>query len=286
MSTIRSLKFEENGIVVNGERAHTNKVVHTGDLIQLNETQEAGFSVTPQKKPLDILYRSRDALVVNKPAGMSTHPDASHHHNTLANRVCGLLDGEGDSGVFRPIGRLDADTSGLVLCAGNMASADLLAKSMQKVYVALVEGCPEHAEGLIDVPLAPQPGSAVRQQAAKTGKPCQTLYKVLASSEQASLVAVHPLTGRTHQIRAHFAHIGHPLLGDSLYGGDQRHLKRHGLHCAALRFNELSGNRPGLFCPLPSDMKMAAGVVLGENFVLQAHHLFDWLAGANCEITY
>lgn len=262
LRTIRSLKYQQEGILVNGQRARTNQKLAADDTVELVLPREEGFSARPQDIPLEIIYHSQDALVVEKPAGMVVHPGPSYHSGTLANAVCGLLQQRGEEGVFRPVGRLDKNTSGLALCAVNAAVAPLLASLAQKTYCALVTGRLQQARGVISAPLGAQTGSAVAQQVKPDGRPSETEYEVLQAGDKASLVKVAPRSGRTHQIRVHFAHLGHPLLGDALYGGDMTLLKRHALHCAALCFEELCGNRPHLHSGLPQDM-LAAALALG-----------------------
>lgn len=255
-SVIRRLKFLPNGILVNGSPARTNMCLATKSTVSLCQMQEDGFSARAENMPLAIVYQSQEALVINKPAGMSTHPDPSHKSGTLANGVCWLYKQQKGAGVFRPIGRLDADTSGLVLCAGAGISANILGATVKKIYLAIVNGTPPQ-NGIINQPLCPQPGSKTRQHVSQNGKTSVTEYKLLCKGQSASLVAVLPKTGRTHQIRAHFAHIGHPLVADALYGCTSTVLKRHALHCAAISFTELSGNCPALHVALPKDMQAA-----------------------------
>lgn len=258
LSLIRALKYQDRGICVNGERARTNQVLQGGDKVQLNLPEERGFSALPQAGAVEIVYESAHAMVLAKPAGQVMHPSPSHHEGTLANYYCGLMQARGTGGIFRPVGRLDGGTSGLVLCAMHAAVAPFLAKSMQKTYLALASGVPQRRCGAITAPLGPAPGSAILQQAGPDGRPSRTVYKVLTQGQDAFLAAVRPRTGRTHQIRAHFAHMGHPLLGDVLYGDDAAALPRHGLHCAWLDFTQPGGERVRLALPMPQDMADAA----------------------------
>ena len=255
---VRSLKYLPRGIVVNDKEAHTNHVLVQGDRVELGALHNEGLSARPEEIPLSIVYQSAEALVLNKPAGMVMHPGPSHHSGTLANAVCGLFHKQRKAGVFRPVGRLDGDTSGLVLCAANAASALILGKTLQKEYIALVGGYLPLGEGNITAPLGPKQGSAVAQAVRIDGRDSQTDYTVLATANEASLVSVKPRTGRTHQIRAHFAHLGNPLLGDAMYGGDTQVLHRHALHCARIHFDELCGNSPTFTCPLPNDLGAVA----------------------------
>lgn len=278
LSVVRGLKYREDGLLVNGQRARTSLPLAAGDAVLLRLPEDEGLSARPEVFSLGIVYQSRDALVVEKPAGMATHPDPSHHSHTLANAMSGLYQGQGLCRAFRPVGRLDTDTSGLALCAQNAAAAHLLGQSAQKLYLALAQGTLAQEEGLIDAPLGPMPGSGVRQWVCADGRPSQTHYRVLAACPQASLVAVAPKTGRTHQIRAHLAHLGHPLLGDALYGGGTGFLHRHALHCAGMRFKELDGNRPALHSPLPPDMCAAARLLRLDG------GLSNWVEKYNLEL--
>lgn len=259
LGVVRGLKQQPLGITRNGRPARTNELVQADDEVRLRLPAPEGFSARPQRLGLDIVYESADALVLNKPPGMPVHPGPGIYGGTLANAVCGLYAARGEpGGAFRPVGRLDAGTSGLVLCARHAAAAAKLAASCEKVYLALACGRMPGGTGMVDAPLGPKPGSAVRQQADPAGRPCLTEYEVLAVGDGVSLARVHLRTGRTHQIRAHFSHLGYPLLGDGLYGGDVGGLKRQALHCAGLCFEELGQNRPRLSCVPPADMLGAA----------------------------
>lgn len=256
LTMVRSLKQCEDGLMVNGVKARTNLRLQAGDIVGLQSEKAHGFSANPQQLPLEIVYESRDALVIDKPAGIAMHPGPGIYSGTLANAVCGLYKMRSGAGVFRPIGRLDTDTSGLVLCAQNAVGANKLSASMKKKYIAIVSGFMPLGKGCVDVPLCQQLGSSVRQNADASGRQSKTEYEVILSGDMASLLVVKPLTGRTHQIRAHMAYIGHALIGDRLYGGAPV-IPRHALHCVGLRFEELGGNKIGLHSALPSDMQAA-----------------------------
>lgn len=257
MAAVRSLKWLEDGLCVNGLRAHTNHRLAPGDVVELGEAAE-DYSALPQQIALDIVYEDDAVLVVNKPPGMATHPSRGWGVGTLANAYSGLLQARGVRGAFRPVGRLDADTSGLVLCAKNAVVVPRMAQSLVKGYLALVGGGMRPGPGRINAPLGPQPGHAVRQQVRPGGKPALTEYVVLDTNDVASCVWVMPKTGRTHQIRTHFAHVGHPLLGDGLYGGNAACMGRQALHCAHVAFAQLLGQGIQLACPPPADMQQAA----------------------------
>ncbi len=259
LALVRSLKYIDDGITLNGVRARTNMLLKTGDKVGITLPPPSEFSALPQDIDIDVLYQSADAMVVNKPAGMATHTGPSHPCNTLANAFCGLLHKSGaNGGTFRPIGRLDAYTSGLVLCAMNAAAAPLLARSMRKSYLALATGCVAQPQGVINSPLAAAPNSAIMQQVDPNGRSAVTHYTCLATTKTASLLQLTLQTGRTHQIRVHMASIGHPLLGDELYGGSRSLIARHALHSAQLSFGQLQAAPVTLKADMPQDMRQAA----------------------------
>lgn len=258
MHLLRGVKYLENGLMVNGSRARTNLVLRTGDVVAVNLPQPAGFSARPEPFALPIVYESGHALVVEKPPGLVVHPTLSHEEHTMANAFCGLLQSRGESGgTFRPIGRLDRNTSGLQLCAMNAYAAPVLTKTAQKTYMTITCGVITYDNGIIDESILPCPDSAIKQCVHEQGKRSVTEYRVLARGRDATLVEARPLTGRTHQIRVHFAHLGHPLLGDSLYGEDDR-MARHALHAARLCFTEPAGEGRSFYSSPPRDMMEAA----------------------------
>lgn len=265
MAQIRGVKYISNGLQCNGVQVRTSYIVQAGDEIVLNLPVDSKLSAVPQNIPLDILYETEHAMVVNKPAGMIMHPTRSHQLDTMANGYMALMQSRESNASFRAVGRLDGDTSGLVLLALNSVAAPILAKNFIKIYIALVQGVLPLQNGRIDAPLAPKAGSKIQQAVSLGGKPSVTAYYVLSQSVSTSCVLVRPLTGRTHQIRAHFAHIGYPLVGDALYGAMPSGMPRHALHCAALRFTEPFGTQQTIYSDMPEDMRKAAVVSGIEN---------------------
>lgn len=256
-STLARLKAREDGIVVNGTRVTVRYVIRAGDRLELalEDTPEmATETVLPVAAPLDILYEDDRIIVLNKPAGMPTHPSHGHLTDTLANALAFRSAAVGAPFVFRAVGRLDRNTSGVVLVAKTQAVAGFLGRALAehritKRYLAVLEGSlPEDGHlHSIEVPICrPTAGVAMRTACPETtpdAAGCEyalTHYRVLASSPSHTLVLAMPYTGRTHQLRVHFAHICHPLCGDEVYGtpveASDTPIARQALHCLSLSF--------------------------------------------------
>ena len=253
-SVLTELK-RSDGIRVDGKFLRVNERVRVGAEIELTLPAESDTSVVPQDLPLSIVHESAHFVVLNKQAGMTVHPTLGYPDGTLANAWMGELKKRGEKGIFRPVNRLDRNTSGLVLCAKNCWAASQLAQSVGKTYWAIVEGELPPCEGSIAAPIARCADSIVRRCVCAGGRESRTDYRIVASGGGHSLAACVPVTGRTHQIRVHFASIGHPLAGDDLYGGKIGAMTRHALHCGELRFREPeSGESVCVSAPLPEDM--------------------------------
>lgn len=246
---------KQGGFWVGDTPLRTCDVVRAGQSVRFCLPPEPPTSVQPQAIPLAIAYESRHVLVLEKPAGMAVHPTLNYHSGTLANAYMGLLQARGEAGVFRPVNRIDKDTSGLVLCAKNAWAAALLAGSARKVYRAILEGAPSPEQGRIEAPIARAPGSIILRRVWPGGKPSCTEYAAERRAGEYTLVRAAPITGRTHQLRVHFAHIGCPLAGDELYGGSRAGIARQALHCDEISFAEPGGTeRKTVTSPLPPDM--------------------------------
>ena len=269
---VRAVKHRGGGFFVDGKPAFTNVRLAAGQLVSFALPPEDKPPVTPQPElGLDVVYQDAFAVVINKPAGMAVHPTLGYADGTLANAWAAWAQQNGESEIFRPVNRLDRNTSGLLLAAKNSYAASFLAQHVQKTYYAIAEGELELGEGVFDGPIGRAEGSIVTRCVTPDGKPSRTEYTVLKTSGGYSLSACLPVTGRTHQIRVHFAHSGHPLAGDDLYGGSRNRIGRHALHCGRLEFsvpvNEKIENRILMHIPLeyaaktveislPQDMEM------------------------------
>lgn len=256
---IKSVKYEGNGFFADGIPLHTNQPVHAGQRISFALPPEQPTSVAPQPIPISIAYEDEFAVVLDKPAGLAVHPTLNYPDHTLANGWIYYLQSQGKSGVFRPVNRIDKNTSGLVLCAQNAFAAPLLAANAQKCYLAIVQGSLPLGNGRIEAPIDRRGDSIIGRCVTQQGKYSLTEYTVLAAGSQHSLLACVPRTGRTHQIRVHMSYIGHPLAGDTLYGGSDEIISRHALHCGVLRFvHPLTRNTIRVSSPLPPDMQALA----------------------------
>lgn len=253
-SLVRSVKYLEDGLRVDGVRAKTDRVLRTGERVQVAAPDAGGNPLVPCDIPVPVAYESADVIVYDKPAGMATHPTRNQPDGTLANVYAALMRARGRADAFRPTNRLDRNTSGLVLAAKTRFAASALAKTADKRYWAIVEG-ELTGSGRVDATIGRDPDSIIRRAVCAGGRPSVTEYRALEALRGHTLVELHTLTGRTHQIRVHMAHIGHPLAGDDLYGGSTALIGRHALHCGALWFNDpVSGRRIAVESPLPADM--------------------------------
>ena len=250
---LRSLKRVEGGIKINGENARTVDLLHSGDVVTLSIPEDENHSI-PTDYPLQVVYEDEDVLVIDKPAMLPMHESHNHQGDTLANAVAGYLTKKGKSLSFRAVGRLDKGTSGLVICALNSHAAARLSGNFEKTYYAIATGHYE-GSGTIDKPIyRPDPMKTYRS-ADDRGDRAVTHYEVLENGEDYSFLRIHLETGRTHQIRVHFAYLGTPLYGDRMYGQEHPIIGRQALHCGEVVFNHpVTGERIEVRADLPEDM--------------------------------
>ncbi len=252
-------RIKWNGkILVNGSEHHNARLcLKAGDRVEFIWQERT--RVVPAHLPLDILYEDDAFLIVNKPADMLIHPTHRDSRDTLVHAVAGYLARKNEKAGVHPLYRLDRDTTGVIVIAKSAKVQHDMTHShdqLYREYIAVIQGHLPARKGRIDKLLAQDPQHRGRWQVCSDGRPAVTEYEVLQKGPDCSLLKIHLLTGRTHQIRVHFASLGHPLLGDRLYGGDCSRIARQALHAARISFLH-PDTGVQVFCeaPLPDDMK-------------------------------
>ena len=265
---IRRLRHTEQSILKNGIPVYTTYRLDEGDSLAVTLPEEHGSeNIVPVPMDLDIRYEDRDLLVVNKAAGIPIHPSQGNHDNTLANGIAWYLGEKGEAATYRAINRLDRDTTGLLILARHALSACMLSEmvrthAIRRCYLAAASGLAP-PEGVIDAPIARTCDSTIERCVDfERGDSARTHYRTLCYNRDTdcSLVELRLETGRTHQIRVHMKHIGHPLPGDFLYNPDYRLIGRQALHSWQLDFIHPIKKEPLHFeAPLPEDMRRLFG---------------------------
>ncbi|WP_394896320.1 RluA family pseudouridine synthase [Clostridium paraputrificum] len=255
----------EKRILVNKKEVRMRYIVHTGDLVQINLQSDESQNITPEKMDLDIVYEDDDILVINKKPYMVVHPTKSYQSGTLANGVLFYFKETNQNCIVRLVSRLDMNTSGLIIIAKNQFAHMALSKEMEennleKRYLAIVHGNLKEKEGTIDAPIYRPDGEefGTMRIVDERGQRSITHYKVIESFKDADLVECLLETGRTHQIRVHMKHLGHPIYGDTLYGfeGDEELIPRQALHAYGLDFKSPKTKETlSLRAKLPDDME-------------------------------
>ncbi|MBO8173352.1 MAG: RluA family pseudouridine synthase [Bacillaceae bacterium] len=249
------------GIQLNRRKTHLNAPVKTGDRLRAAVFPKEEYGVEPEPIPLDILWEDDFTLVLNKPAGIAVHPTRPEQTGTLAAGVANHFQSIGLRSRVRFVHRLDLNTSGTILVAKDAFSHGVLDRELRenrikRLYTAVVHGKLEPTTGTIDRPIARDPDHPSRRTVSVSGEPAVTHYQVLEQKDPWSLVHLKLDTGRTHQIRVHMSHIGHPLLGDPLYGGKKEGIDRQALHAHRLAYRHpLTGEQIIVEAPYPPDFK-------------------------------
>jgi len=262
-TAVKRSKGLPGGLMLDGLPCTTRMAARAGQTLSVlvgDLPGERGL-IPPEPGPLDIVYEDGDLLVLNKPAGLPVHPGPGHSGATLGNYVVDHLIRRGEGGLFRCVNRLDRSTSGLMAAAKHAHAHERLKLQLHtpdfvRTYLAVCQGTPVPARGVIDAPIGRADGATIRREVRPGGQPARTHYRVLGEKGGRSLVQLRLDTGRTHQIRVHMAYIGHPLTGDFLYGQEEPEvIPRAALHAAALRFvHPITGEKLDFSAPLPADM--------------------------------
>lgn len=253
------LKHIEGTVTINDITVPLNRILETGDILKVHIPEETSDSIIPPVDlPIDIVYEDEDIIVINKSYSMPIHPSQRHHEDTLANALMHYYSGK--NFVYRCLTRLDKDTSGLVLVAKNILSSSILSEDMVngniiKEYTALCEGEFDTPKGTISARIARKEGSSIERIIDESGQESVTHYELIQNINGLSLVKLRLETGRTHQIRVHMKHIGHPLVGDYIYNPDNQLMNRQALHCSALSFTHpITSEILALEAPMPNDI--------------------------------
>lgn len=252
--TVVRCKNLPDGITADGVWRRTIDPVYTGQRVRLLLPDDK-VKIEGVDLPLDVVYEDEHLLVVNKPPYLAVHPSAGKPEPTLANVVVHHYAQMGTPLSFRPVNRLDRNTSGLLLAAKNPHVAHALTGAVKKEYTALVLG-DLAGEGVIDQPIRVKEGCCITREVGEGGKPSLTRWWAVKRGGTVTQLRVIIETGRTHQIRVHMAWLGHPLAGDTMYGDDQTVMQRHGLHCGKMAFvHPITGESMEFEVPPPDDMQ-------------------------------
>ena len=248
-------------IYLNGNVTSVNHPVLENDLIECYlGYEEDNSNIVPTEMPLNIIYEDEAYIVVNKPAGIPVHPSMDHYTDSLSNGIAFYFNQIGLKKKIRPVNRLDKDTSGIVIFAKNEYIQECLVRQMKskefiKRYIAVVNGNLDNLEGTINAPIARKEGSIIERCVSETGDIAITHYKVLKRKTDFDIVECILETGRTHQIRVHFAYLGHSLLGDTLYGTSSSLINRQALHAYEVEFTHpLSKKKVKYITTVPEDL--------------------------------
>ncbi len=252
---VTKLKQVSDGIQLNGEHIRTIDNVSVGDTITLNIPNDVR-PAQPVALSISVVYEDDDVIILDKPANMPVHPTHGHNDDTLANAYAHHLGQKGEAAAFRPLNRLDKDTTGLVVVCKHAHSAAVLTGHVEKIYYAICEGILT-GSGVIDAPIRRREGAGIRREIGEGGQRAVTHWQAVCSVNGMTLLSIRLETGRTHQIRTHFADYMHmPLVGDDMYGGSRERMGRQALHCGEAAFEHpITGERMRFSSELPEDMR-------------------------------
>ena len=260
-AVVRTAKKYPDGILLDGVHTTTADSARPGQVLSILISDREDGDLEPAEGPVEFVYQDEDMLVINKAAGVAVHPSPGHHTDTLGNFLTDYYKKQGIPFVFRPANRLDRGTSGLMVAARHAHAQELLKHQLhtgafKRIYLAVCQGVPRQEKGVVDMPIGRAEGSVLQRKVRADGARAVTHYQVMEIHGDRSLVRLELETGRTHQIRVHMAWLGCPLVGDFLYGVEDKALiGRTALHSWQLSVTQpLTGERLELTAPLPEDM--------------------------------
>lgn len=252
--------YKKKHIYLNGKFVRKSTQVNKGDKVSIYMEDEDN-NIIPEKMDLDIVYQDHDILVINKPPDIVVHPTKSHQEGTLSHGISHYFKDNGINKKIRFVNRLDMDTTGILIVAKNPFGHQQLGIQLEentviKKYLCLVEGVLEKDQDTIDLPIGREEDRSIKKIVTDKGQNALTTYKVRERFKDTSLVEVQIFTGRSHQIRVHMDHIGHPIIGDSLYNKESPYIKRQALHSYYLKAKHPRKDAYIEFiAPLPQDME-------------------------------
>lgn len=241
--------IKSDGLFLNGKIAHRKDIATTGDTIAIVMNDEEDTNLKQSDVPIDIVYEDFDLVILNKPPNYVVHPTKNHPYDTILNGMSYYFERIGIKKKVRFVNRLDRDTSGLLVIAKNSFGHQQMCSQfeedcVEKGYMALVEGLVLKDEDTIDLPIGLASDDSAHRIVREDGKESVTKYKVVERYKNTTLLCLRIETGRTHQIRVHLSHIGHPIIGDTLYNSESNLIDRQALHSYYLKFNHLRTHLP------------------------------------------
>lgn len=258
---LQKLKVGEN-VWIDGKFTYLTARGKTGQTLVVNILEEEPATVSGETLPIEILFEDEIFLAINKPPGQVIHPNSRYQTGTLANVVVGYWESKGEARPFRPVSRIDRNTSGVVLIAKSRYAHQQLAalsirNKVEKKYLGIVEGDFPLEQGEWPLPIRIKPGSKIVREVHRDGQSALTLFRTLQHYPDYTLMEFTLVTGRTHQIRVHAQAAGHPLLGDDLYGGSMKYMQRQALHCYSYGFMHPLTMQPlQIQAPVPEDIAL------------------------------
>ncbi|NLM21652.1 MAG: RluA family pseudouridine synthase [Peptococcaceae bacterium] len=247
------------GILLNNKPVYLQKKLKAGQMLNVLELSDQSYGVDPEPGVIDILYEDSRIIILDKPGGLLVHPAGRTRHGTLANYLAAYFAQNGKVCTIRPLHRLDRDTTGCVAFAKDSLTQTILEKqllkgSFKRSYLAIVQGVLEPLEGTIDAPIGSHPFKPNRRAINEQGEKALTHYRTVLTSQGMSLLTLTLETGRTHQIRVHLASVGHPVIGDKIYGKSSPLIRRQALHAQSLEFlHPEDGRKIKVQAPFPAD---------------------------------